>query len=139
MIVWLVLCAFIAFEMYIDINRDDLEAVGGRIFIGFMFTFLVFNIRSLYLSIPETFRKKSAFLQMLRKKMVIYYFLYLVIVIIASFVATHSSWKIIIYLPTLGVSLLLIMVIGAADLGRYRMSAFASVLHLLKTRKQGGE
>lgn len=139
MMAWIVICPFITFQMYIDIYMDDLEAVGGGLFVGFIISFMIFNMRSLYLTIPVSFRSQSKFLSMVRKKLSIYCLVYMIVVVLAAYLATYSSWKVILYVPPLIAAYVLIMVIGAADLGRYRVSAFASVLELLKSRKQGGE
>jgi hypothetical protein len=136
---WIVICPFITFQMYIDISRDELEAIGAGLFVGGMFTFMIFNIRSLYLAVPKKFRVNSLFLNMLRKKAVVYYSIFFLVVAVASYLSTYTNWKVIIYLPGLGIPFLFIMIIASADLGRYRMTAFASVLELLKSRKQGGE
>ncbi|CAI2535044.1 conjugal transfer entry exclusion protein TraS [Serratia ficaria] len=139
MMAWIIICPFVTFQLYIDISRDELEAVGAGLFVGLIFTFGVFNVRSIYLAVPRNFREKSIFFRVISKKLIAYYVIYLCVVAFASYLATYTNWKIIFYVPPLLIANVFIMVIAATDLGRYRMSAFSSVLELIKSRRQGSE
>ncbi|MEL5558495.1 hypothetical protein [Serratia ureilytica] len=79
------------------------------------------------------------FLKKLKSKLVAYYLVYMLVVPIASYFSTYTTVEAAFYAGPLLISLLLIMFIGLMDISRYRVSAFSSVLELIKSRKQGGE
>lgn len=139
MIFWIVICPVIAFQMYIEMYSGDPMIIASGVFVGMLFTVAIFNIRSWYLAIPYEFRVNSIFFKKLKSKLVAYYLVYMLVVPIASYFSTYTTVEAAFYAGPLLISLLLIMFIGLMDISRYRVSAFSSVLELIKSRKQGGE
>ncbi|WP_440514897.1 hypothetical protein [Serratia sarumanii] len=139
LMMWLILWPVIAFQMKGNIYIGTLMAISISGFAGFLFSIAFFNARSLYLAIPPNFRNKSKVLNLLRCKVKIYLLIFFVMNILGGCWAENSEAGAMLYLfVTIGAMVILAFVF-AADISRYRLSAFTSVLELIKSRKQGGE
>lgn len=136
---WLVLVPLIGYSIFGQLTEDVAVCSLINLVLGFIIFFMLFNVRSVYLSIPKGFREQSMILLMLRKKLKSYIMTFIVInlCLLISSISTGTG-ALGYYVPNMFV-LVFIGMIFSADIGRYRLSAFTSVLKLIKSRKQGGE
>jgi len=108
-------------------------------FLGLLLMFLLVNIRSLYLSLPKEFRDSSLVIKLLVRKAKIYIVIFIAINFLSGFILNAEAFTGLLYFAITIISGMLLSFMFNADIGRYRLSAFTSVLELLKSRKQGGE
>ncbi|MDY0768562.1 MULTISPECIES: conjugal transfer protein TraS [Serratia] len=139
LVTWLVLWPLIAFGILSEPSEGIVIAIGFGGFLGFLVAIAIFNIRSLYLAIPSGFRNESKVFALVRNK-VKYYLVIFVIVnfFVGCFAESSKAGSFLYTFVTIAVMVILSFIF-AADIGRYRLSAFTSVLELIKSRKQGGE
>lgn len=138
-VLWLAVWPAFTFGFFTTPSEGTLIAMGIGVFFGFIISIAIFNVRSLYLSLPESFRKSSKIVAMINNKIVIYLSVFIVINVLAGLVSENSKAGALQYLFPTVFSFCILAFIFSADIGRYRLSAFTSVLELLKSRKQGGE
>ncbi|WP_199635029.1 hypothetical protein JEM67_00140 (plasmid) [Serratia sp. PAMC26656] len=136
---WMVLCPLISFFLANQSDSELLSATGMSAFLGLLISVSIVNGRSLYLSLPVQFREHSQVLVLLSKKIKNYAMVFLSLVLILSVLASNSALGSIAYIIPLTFFTVVMAFIFNMDIGRYRLSAFTSVLELLKSRKQGGE
>ncbi|HGM5003786.1 hypothetical protein I5P72_23000 [Serratia ureilytica] len=136
---WMIICPLLSFLLAEQRTGDLLSAVGGGAFLGVIVSFAIINGRSLYLSLPREFRESSEVLLLLTKKIGTYAKAYGILVLMISLSAAYSGMGSLAYLIPLVFCTVMTGFIFNIDIGRYRLSAFTSVLELLKSRKQGGE
>ncbi|HAV2138838.1 TPA: hypothetical protein JHJ70_004822 [Serratia marcescens] len=135
---WMVLCPIVSFSLAGQRIGDLLSALGGGAFLGVLVSFGIINGRSLYLSLPRAFRESSEVLSLLTKKIRAYAKAYGILVLVISLLAAYSGMGALAYLIPLVFCTVMTGFVFSIDIGRYRLSAFTSVLELLKSRKQGG-
>lgn len=136
---WLVLVPLMGYSITGHLTEDVAVCSLINLVLGFIIFFMFFNIRSIYLSIPKGFREQSMILLMLRRKVKSYIMTFIVINLCLLILSISTGTGALgYYVPNMFI-LVFIGMIFSADIGRYRISAFTSVLKLLKSRKQGGE
>ncbi|MGP0945692.1 hypothetical protein [Serratia sp. CY74737] len=139
LVAWLILCPLFSFFISGQPVSELLAATGGSAFLGMLLSFGFINTRSLYLSLPREFRATSEVLSLIRKKIRAYAATFFVLILIFSLSAAYSDVGSMAYLFPLVLCTVMMGFIFNMDIGRYRLSAFTSVMELLKSRKQGGE
>lgn len=137
-IAWLVFLPFMTFKFYCLYTDDGIQAMGAGAFFGFMMLVAIINARSVYLSIPKIFREKSKTLRLLRNKVYVYLTVVLTIISGCAVWAPRTNGGAIIYFVPIALVSGISLVIFLADIGRYRLSVFTSVLALIKSHKQQG-
>lgn len=139
MMLWIILCPVIAMQMYIYTSLEELQAVSGGVFVGAIYAFLVFDVRSKFLAIPKEVRIRLGFFRMLSAKLKLYYLAYGVVVAVAAFFTRYTNFPAFLYVAPLLIAVVLSMSIGFMDLSRYGVSVIVSLLQQIQSRKQGGE
>ena len=129
----------IAFGILSEPSEGIVIAIGFGGFLGFLVAIAIFNTRSLYLSIPSGFRNESKVFALVRNKIKYYLMTFVVVNFLVGCFAESSKAGSFLYTFVTIAAMVILAFIFAADIGRYRLSAFTSVLELLKSRKQGGE
>lgn len=138
-VLWLAVWPAFTFGLFTTPSEGTLLAMGFGAFFGFIISIGIFNTRSLYLSLPEPFRKKSKVIAMINNKVMAYLSVFIVINVMAGLMSENSKAGALQYLFPTVVSFCILAFIFSADIGRYRLSAFTAALELIKSRKQGGE
>ncbi|AIM24252.1 hypothetical protein [Serratia sp. SCBI] len=139
LVVWLVLWPFIAFGILSEPSEGIVIAIGFGAFLGFLVSIAIFNTRSLYLAIPSSFRNESKVFALVKNKIKYYLMTFVVINFFVGCFAESSKAGSFLYTFVTIAAMVILAFIFAADIGRYRLSVFTSVLELIKSRKQGGE
>lgn len=137
-IAWLVFLPFMTFRFYYLYTDDGIQAMGAGAFFGFMILVMIMNVRCVYLSIPKEFRDASKTLRLLRNKIYVYLTFVLTIISVCAVWAPRTNGGVIIYFVPMVLVSVIALFIFSADVGRYRLSAFTSVLELIKSHKQQG-
>lgn len=139
LILWLLIWPVIAFGLFGSPNEGIVIAIGMGGFLGFLVSMAIFNARSLYLALPDSFRRESKVLSLIQKKARNYFLTYVGINFVAGCIVENNKAGSFVYtFVTIG-AVVFLAFIFAADIGRYRLSAFNSVLEMVKSRKHGGE
>ncbi|MEN3262947.1 hypothetical protein AAH678_30350 [Sodalis endosymbiont of Spalangia cameroni] len=138
-VLWMILCPYGCFELAGQEVDETLTATGGGGFLGLLLSFGSVSGRSLYLSLPEKFRRSSKVLELFRLKVKIYIIAYAIMIFLFSLLGANSAIGSMAYLFPLVLGTLITVFIFNIDIGRYRLSAFTSVLELIKAHKQGGD
>lgn len=138
LILWLTLWPAFVFDFLTTPSEGTLIAMGFGAFLGVIVFFGMFNFCSIYLSLSINFRETSKVIHVLRKKTIVYFVVFIIINFLTGFLADNSKAGALQYLFPTVVSLCILGFIMSADIGRYRLSAFTSVLELIKSHKQQG-
>lgn len=138
-VIWMVVWPFIAFCVFGDLQDEAFLLMGFLGFFGFGMSLIIFNARSLYLSLPLTFRKDSKIISMLKGKILSYFFIFIALNVLTGLFMEKSKSGLVFYTFITVGCLSILAVIFGADISRYRLSAFTSALELIKSRKKGGE
>lgn len=131
---WLFICPLVAFNVTGSMLTDTLISVGFSSFLGFILFFWVVNASGFALSIPQSFRRRSKVVSMLRGKIKGYVAGYILIILILSFAASCSKMGPLSY----GVPLILLTIFFAvifnADISRYKLSALSELIKSVSER-----
>jgi hypothetical protein len=139
LVAWLTLCPLLSFYLSGQPVGELLTVAGAGAFLGVLLSLWVINVRSLYLALPRIFRDESEVLSLIRKKVRGYAVTFATLILLFSLFAAYSGMGSMAFLFPLILCTAMMVFIFNMDIGRYRLSAFTSVLELLKARKQGGE
>ncbi|WP_368927294.1 hypothetical protein [Serratia marcescens] len=138
LVIWLVLWPLIAFGILSVPSEGMAIAIGFGGFLGFLVAIAIFNTRSLYLAIPSSFRSESKVFALVKNKVKYYLITFVVINFLVGCLAESSKAGSFLYTFVTIAAMVILAFIFSADIGRYRLSVFTSVLELIKSRKQGG-
>lgn len=137
-IAWLVIFPLAVFFMFGGLSDEVVFSSVFNLVVGFILFFMTFNVRSLYLSVPGGFRRKSEVLKLLKSKAKCYIVIYMSLnLVLLFFAAVTKVGAIAYYVPNMFI-LVACGLVFSADIGRYHLSAFTSVLALIKSHKQQG-
>ncbi|MCW9474413.1 conjugal transfer protein TraS [Klebsiella grimontii] len=136
--VWNVFCAVISVRSeYLDVKYMFWVLVFPGA-IGLIILLGVANARSLFLSVPKSFRKKSVVYDFFTKKLIVYAFVYMMMVMLLAF---YNRFFYDSPFPYAFMILLTTVVLGFVmnlDFGRYQLSLLTSAINTFKTEKLGG-
>lgn len=116
-------------------SNDGAGSIVFNVLLGFMLSLGMFRVRSLYLSIPASFRNDSQVIKMLTGKAQIYFIVYCLLSIsIGVFVGSRELSTMIFIVPHMFIVVFMALIFNA-DISRYHLSAMMSVMGLLKKRQ----
>lgn len=125
------------FSYWLSDYATGLDRIASMVFAGAIGVFSIIataNIRSLFLSLPAPFRKKSLFFGFLAKKCKVYGAVIFIIFSCFSFFFARNGINAAIFIVVTGFSLLLTIMIMNLDLGRYQLATLTSVIESLRCK-----
>jgi len=134
--IWFLLSSYLSYG--INIHSAGLERMGAMIFAGAMGVFsiiIIANTRSLFLSLPDSFRRKSIFFRFLSNKCKIYGTVILLFFLCFSFCGSYVNLNAIACSIMIFFSIILTIMVMNIDLGRYQLATLTSVIESFKKNK----
>lgn len=126
---WQIACPYITFSILFNSSISDvLTAVGFSGFVGCILLFAITNGVSFYLSLPASFRETSRVLAFISCKIKTYGYVYAGLLAVVSLFGAYSNMGPLAYLMPM-----MFVIVGVgftfnADVGRYRLSVFRTVV-----------
>lgn len=133
---WFFLSSY--FSYGISDLSTGLDRIAAMVFAGAVGVFSIIataNTRSLFLSLPESFRKESLFFGFLAKKCKVYGMVVFVIFSCLAFFFAYNGINAIIFIVVTGFSLILTIMIMNIDLGRYQLATLTSVVESFRNKE----
>lgn len=135
LMLWMAICPFLAFYLSGSSPGNILIASGFSAFLGFIMLFWISNIRAIFLSIPENFRKESKVVIFLNQKSRKYMISFMMTILILAFFGAYSDTDGLLYLMPMMAALVGFAFFFNADISRYKLSAFTEVIKSVSGRK----
>ena len=130
--IWLIFCPWVVYGINGINDNDRVMVAGFNVFIGLMLFIAISTIRSQYLAFPETFRRNSNVMKILKRKGRFYYRLVVIGILFLSVLSSFSNLGVFAFIGPLIFSLVLSIFLITIDLGRYQLTALLAVIHELK-------
>ncbi|EKS7429292.1 hypothetical protein QCK43_004110 [Enterobacter cancerogenus] len=132
---WFLLSSYFSYGVS-DLSTD-LDRTASMIFAAVVGVFSIIataNTRSLFLSLPESFRKRSLFFGFLAKKCRAYGVAIFTIFPCLSFFSAYNGINVVVFIVVTGFSLLLTLMVMNIDLGRYQLATLTSVIESVRNK-----
>lgn len=126
---WFLLSSYLSYG--ISDFSTGLDRTASMIFaavVGIFSIIATANTRSLFLSLPESFRKNSLLFGFLAKKCRAYGVAILAIFPCLAFFSAYNDINAVVFIVITGFSLLLTLMVMNIDLGRYQLATLTSVI-----------
>ncbi|HDS6520165.1 TPA: hypothetical protein QHW61_005235 [Klebsiella oxytoca] len=135
-ILWFLLSSYLSYG--ISDYSSSLDRLASMIFAGGMGVFLtitIANTRSLFLSLPEVFRRESKTFQFLSGKCKAYVLTILCMFTLFAFGTSYIGWNVVAFCVLTIFGIVITVMIMTFDLGRYQLATLTSVIESIKTKK----
>lgn len=132
---WFLLSSYLSY--WSSDFATGLDKIASMVFAGGVGVFSIIataNIRSLFLSLPESFRKKSLFFGFLAKKCKVYGVVVFVTFACLAFLSAYNGINAVVFIVVTGFSLLLTIMVMNIDLGRYQLATLTSVIESVRSK-----
>lgn len=113
---------------------DKMAAITFAIAMSFFSIVITANIRGLFLSLPESFRRKSIFFKFLSVKCKAYGIFILFLFACFAFTFSYYNVNAIVFCVITGFSIILTIMIMNIDLGRYQLTTLTSVIESVRSK-----
>lgn len=134
--IWFLLSSYMSYG--ISEFSTSMDRSASMVFAGVMGVFsiiVIANTRAIFLSVPESFRKKSVFFRLLSKKCKCYGMVILITFTCSSFYFSKNHIFALEFMISTGFCFLLTIIIMNVDLGRYQLATLTSVIETFKKSK----
>lgn len=130
--VWFIFCPWFVYGIVGISNDERVVAIGAGVVIGFMLFIVTSNLMNQYLVFPESFRRNSNVMKLLRRKGLFYYTLLVVGVFFLTILSCFLDWDAFSFAAPLMLSICFFSFLVNLDLGRYQLTALLAVIHEFK-------
>ncbi|HDU5577881.1 TPA: hypothetical protein ACTW6Y_005303 [Klebsiella pneumoniae] len=134
---WFLLSSY--FSYGISDFSTGLDRISSMVFaavVGIFSIIATANTRSLFLSLPESFRKKSLFFGFLAKKCRTYGAVIFTIFPCLAFFSAYNGINAVFFIVVTGFSLLLTLMVMNIDLSRYQLATLTSVIESVRNHER---
>lgn len=132
---WFLLSSY--FSYGISDFSTSMDKLGAMVFAGAMGVFstiAIANTRSLFLSLPEDFRRKSIFFKCISKKSKLYGLTILVMFSLFAFTTSSIGWNVVGFCVLTMFSIVITVMVMNIDLGRYQLATLTSVIESVRNK-----